>query len=174
MRSPFATLASLTIPAGAAPGDPALILGATPPAELVAYYSTDPTSLTTIVACNLYRLSAGNYSYEVLLRNTGSTLMLRAIGSVNGGTDVVEEMAFSVAALNSSNGRVQFARRSGFDGASPSLIQPFTVDGSSGASMPGGSKASRAPRPAAPPSEPRPYYSPPAPSRGSMAGCMRS
>jgi len=111
MRSPFATLQSLTIPAGAAPGDPAIVIGGEPPAELVAYYAADPLT-PQIVGCVLYRLSAGNYSYDVLVKDSFNTLMRRAFGSVQGGVNVFEEMTLDV---NQFVGSVKFSRRTNSD-----------------------------------------------------------
>lgn len=57
MRSFFATLRSLVLPAGAGPGSPAIIIGPAIPADLQAYYGG------TIVACIIYRFSATAYGY---------------------------------------------------------------------------------------------------------------
>jgi hypothetical protein len=61
VRSVLAGLRTLVVPWGAPPGSPAIILGPDIPAELQAFYGG------TVVAAQLWRLSAGNYQYRAVL-----------------------------------------------------------------------------------------------------------
>jgi len=58
VRSFFATLLSLTLPAGAGPGDGRLVYGADIPAELQTYYSNQVT------ACELFYASSGPAGFD--------------------------------------------------------------------------------------------------------------
>ena len=70
MRSILATLRSLTLPFGAGNG-PRTVIGATPPADLIAYYIAGapqvPTAPETIVGLTLNFDGTGNYSYQALV-----------------------------------------------------------------------------------------------------------
>lgn len=64
MRSLFAVLRSLTLPAGAQPGSPAIILGPDVPADLQAYYTGRGFPVASAI---IYRLDASTYVYEAAL-----------------------------------------------------------------------------------------------------------
>jgi hypothetical protein len=90
LRSLFAVLRQLTLPAGAGPNDPAMVLGlsgSAVPAELVTAYGFFGF---TIITANLYRKDSNDYDYDALLLNGGGTQTIWTHGSVVAGvvTDI--------------------------------------------------------------------------------------
>ncbi len=65
MRSLFATLTQLVIPAGGGPSSPAVVIGGAPfPPELVTFYATEPATLVGVI---LKRADSTNYVYDALI-----------------------------------------------------------------------------------------------------------
>lgn len=97
MRSPFATLQSMTLPSGAGPNAPAIVVGLEPvPPELVTFYAADPVVIGgyTVVQGSIWRRDATHYWYEVLLVEASTLFPAKAAGQVI--TGVVSEAARQV------------------------------------------------------------------------------
>jgi hypothetical protein len=85
MHQELAGIVSLQIPTGAGPNDPAIVIGATIPPELIAFYGGN------IQGVEIFRSAAGTYTY------TGITPFGKVEGSVTGG--VVSELFAETASV---------------------------------------------------------------------------
>lgn len=89
MRDQYPNVTSVTLPSGAGPNDPAIVLGDQIPANLVAYYAGFGGQV--VIAAMIFRLSATEYDWIALVDDGGLTSL--AMGAANAtGLDEITSM----------------------------------------------------------------------------------
>mgnify|MGYP006976747917 CR=1 FL=1 len=122
MRSLFATIQQLVVPAGTGANSPAVSLGAQVPPELAAHYAP-----SRVVACMIFRRAAADYVYLALVVPTTGTPFI-AVGGVESVFGILQE-AYRV---RPSFGQITTTFRSVLELAGTTEISgPWSIDGRS-------------------------------------------